>query len=559
MTAWRTQGFLLDGRYRLVSPIGRGGMGTVWYARDVLLDRDVAVKEVLLPPELDDQERELLCRRAIREARAAARLSHPNVVTVYDVLEYDGRPWIVMQLIRARSLADVVHEDGPLPPRRVAAIGLEVLNALSVAHAAGVFHRDVKPSNILLGQDGRVVLTDFGIANVEGDPSLTATGLLLGAPAYMAPERALGRPAGAMADLWSLGATLYTAVEGRPPYDADSPMLTLAAVVTQDPAPPQRAGPLKPVLEGLLRKDPAVRLNAANLWLLLRDVALGAAEEPESPLPPPPPDSANRVSDAQRTRRLETVGARPGERARRPSGAWLPAVLVTLAALTAGLLGLAAQQPLTSDPPPPSPAPAEPPAQSPVANELPEAVRQPPAEASSSEAVASEEPRTEASSGEAAAVEEPRTGVASGEVPDGFAVYEDPTGFSVAIPAGWEASREGRLFRLREPGSARFLLVDQTDDPQPDPVADWERQEASRRGTYDDYERVRIEAVDYFRAAADWEFTYATGNGRVHVLNRGFVTGDDKAYALYWSTPDPQWDDSLDLFEVFARTFQPAQ
>jgi hypothetical protein len=547
MAARRMQGLVLGKRYRLVSPLGQGGMGTVWHARDELLGRDVAIKEVLLPPELDDQERELLCRRAMREARAAARLNHPNVVTVYDVLEHDGRPWIVMELMPSRSLADVVREDGPLPPQRVAAIGLKVLDALSAAHAAGVCHRDVKPSNVLLGDDGRVVLTDFGIANVEGDPSLTVTGLLLGAPAYMAPERALGQPVGAEADLWSLGATLYTAVEGRPPYDAGGPMPTLAAVVTRDPAPTQRAGPLTPVLEGLLRKDPTARLTATNLRRLLPAIASRATDGPEPA--PSLPDPDERVGDASRTHWLKTVRARPRERGRRPLMAWLPGALVALALLAVGWLELTARQ--LPDTNPPQPAPAEPPAQSPVANRPAEAAPPPPAAQ-----LPAAQPEAPAQPGAPAQPEAPAAEAAT--VPEGFSLYEDPTGFSVAIPEGWQARRDGQRVYLREPGSARFLLIDQTNNPKPDPVADWERQEASRRSTYNDYMRVRIEAVDYFRTAADWEFTYSTRNGRVHVLNRGFVTGDDQAYALYWSTPDDQWEENLPLFEVFARTFQPA-
>lgn len=193
MTDSTMAGRLLAGRYRLARPLGRGGMGVVWQARDELLGRLVAVKEVLLPPELPDEEREVLRRRTLREARSAARLSHPNVVTVFDVVEEDGRPWIVMELVRSTTLAHAIREYGPLPPREVARIGLQVLAALHAAHRAGVLHRDVKPSNVLLTGDGRVVLTDFGIATLEGDPSLTMSGTLLGSPAFIAPERVQGR------------------------------------------------------------------------------------------------------------------------------------------------------------------------------------------------------------------------------------------------------------------------------------------------------------------------------------------------------------------------------
>ena len=274
---------LLAGRYRLLQPLGQGGMGMVWRARDELLGRDVAVKEVLVPAELPAGERAIVRERTLREARSAARLSHPNVVTIFDVVEESGRPWVVMEFVSSRPLADVVREDGPLPPRQVAEIGRQLLAALRVAHAAGVLHRDVKPGNVLLGTDGRVVLTDFGIALLEGDPALTASGMLVGSPAFMAPERVQGKGAGPESDLWSLGATLYTAVEGRAPHDRGAPLPTVAAVVTEAADPPRLAGPLWPVIEGLLRKNPAERLSAEEAEHLLRGVASAVGQEEQAP------------------------------------------------------------------------------------------------------------------------------------------------------------------------------------------------------------------------------------------------------------------------------------
>jgi len=254
---------LIADRYLLAERIGRGAMGTVWRARDELLDRDVAVKEVRLPVSVSDAERDNSYQRTLREARTAARLSHPGVAAVYDVVEERGCPWIVMELIPGRSLDRVVAEDGPLPVERAAGLGRQVLGALSSAHGAGVMHRDVKPSNVLLGQDGRAVLTDFGIATVEGDPSLTQTGMVMGSPGFLAPERIRGGVATAASDLWSFGATLYAAVEGLGPYDRrGGAMTTMAAVVTEDPEPP-RAGPLTPLIGALLSRDPAVRPTAA--------------------------------------------------------------------------------------------------------------------------------------------------------------------------------------------------------------------------------------------------------------------------------------------------------
>ena len=251
---------LIAGRYRLLSPLGQGGMGVVWRGRDEVLGREVAVKEVLAPPALDSPDVRRLYARLEREAWAAARISHRNVVTVYDVATEDGRPWIVMELVRGLALSDVLDAEGPLSPRRAAHIGAEVLAALRAAHEAGVLHRDVKPANVLLANDGRVVLTDFGIAMVAGTQTLTMTGEVVGSPEFLAPERALGRTPGPASDLWSLGVLLYAAVEGHSPFRQDTPLSTLRAVVDDELPPPRRAGPLAPVIEGLLRKDPAERL-----------------------------------------------------------------------------------------------------------------------------------------------------------------------------------------------------------------------------------------------------------------------------------------------------------
>ncbi|HEY7920638.1 MAG TPA: serine/threonine-protein kinase, partial [Streptosporangiaceae bacterium] len=215
---------MVAGRYLLQNTIGRGAMGTVWRARDTVLARDVAVKEVRLRGPVSagsamTEETRILYQRTLREARTAARLNHPAVVTIFDVVEADGSPWIVMELVQARSLDQVLTENGPLRHQQAADVGVRVLGALACAHAAGIMHRDVKPSNVLLGPDGRVVLTDFGIATLEGDSGLTQAGMVMGTPGFTAPERIRGDAASPASDLWSLGATLYAAVEGRGPFD----------------------------------------------------------------------------------------------------------------------------------------------------------------------------------------------------------------------------------------------------------------------------------------------------------------------------------------------------
>lgn len=268
-------GRVLAGRYRLLDELGQGGMGVVWRARDEVLGREVAVKEVRAPAGLPAPDVRQLYARLEREGRAAARISHRNVVTVHDVVTEEGRPWIVMELVRGLSFAEVLLAEGPIAPVRAAQIGVQVLAALRGAHAVGVLHRDVKPGNVLIANDGRVVLSDFGIAMIEGSSALTATGQLVGSPEYLAPERALGHPPGPESDLWSLGVMLYAAVEGYSPFRQDTPLSTLRAVVDAELPPPRRAGPLAPVLDGLLRKDPALRLGAAEAERLLRTVAAG--------------------------------------------------------------------------------------------------------------------------------------------------------------------------------------------------------------------------------------------------------------------------------------------
>ncbi|WP_329216709.1 protein kinase [Streptomyces sp. NBC_01485] len=292
---------LLAGRYLLVEQLGRGGMGTVWRARDQVLSREVAVKELTVSG-LPREELAVLHARMEQEARAAARVKHPGVVTVFDVLEEDGRPWIVMELVDGQSLADVIATEGTLLPRDAARLGVQLLSALDRAHQLGVLHRDVKPANVLLERGGRVVLTDFGIAVVGGSSGLTRTGDVIGSPDYLAPERATGHRPGPESDLWSLGVTLYAAVEGQSPFRRTTTMSTLQAVVAEELPEPRHAGPLAPVIEALLRKDPNERMTAEQAQRMLGDVAAGlpvrapapgAAEHPPTQVAPPT-DSADK-------------------------------------------------------------------------------------------------------------------------------------------------------------------------------------------------------------------------------------------------------------------------
>ena len=526
---------VLAGRYRLGAVIGRGGMGAVWQARDEVLNRDVAIKEIVWPAQLDPAERETARRRAVREAQMAARLSHPNVVGVYDILEEDGRPCIVMELVPFRSLRDAVAEDGPMSPAEAAQVGLSVLAALRAVHGAGVVHRDVKPANILLGPLGRVVLADFGIAKAADSPALTASGVLLGSPSYLAPERARGGRAGAAADLWALGVSLYTAVEGRPPFERDSMIASLTAVVADEPEPAPHAGPLWPVIEGLLRKDPADRLDAAGAERLLRRIVPDQAAPSARAAPPAevtPPAEAAPASEAV------GQGRRGGFRGRRAPVIVLTAV-AAIAVIAVGIAMAFGRHPGHV------------------------AARQAPPEASrsgSSSVTPSSTPPPSSPSPPVSASGAP-AGSGSTALPAGYSRFTNSTGFSIGVPRGWQVSHDGHYVYIRDPAnSGIFLLIDQSDQPRPNPLADWRQQAANRQASYPGYHLILLREVRYTQAekAADWEFTYNRNGVMVRVLNRNILANAQHAYALYWSTPVSDWDASYHFFQVFAATFRPA-
>ncbi|WP_433301966.1 serine/threonine-protein kinase [Actinoplanes sp. CA-030573] len=295
-------GQLVAGRYRLLRRLGAGGMGGVWLAHDLTDDRQVALKQCHLPDGLSRDEQDLFRVWTVREARAYSLVGHPNVVRTLDVLPDDDEPWIVMEYVESRSLQQIIDHNGPLPPPRVAGIGLAVLEALRAVRRAGLLHLDVKPSNVLVSHDGRVVLTDFGPAvTTEGVRALAGAGIVLGSPKYLAPERLIDGVAMPESDLWSLGATLYHAVEGRPPYVRATTTETLLAPTEGPPDPPRLAGPLTPVLVGLLRLDPARRLTADEVEAALREVIQQPAATPTPPVLAQPP--------ARRRRHVALAGA----------------------------------------------------------------------------------------------------------------------------------------------------------------------------------------------------------------------------------------------------------
>ena len=297
----------LAGRYRLDAVIGKGSMGTVWSATDEILHRQVAIKEIDFPPGTPAGERAQLEHRTLREARAIAALSNPYVITLFDILTLENGPVIVMELLHARSLAEMLRKVGRLPDGQAATIGVAVASGLLAAHAAGITHRDVKPGNVLICDDGRIKLTDFGIARSSGDQTLTATGLLLGSPAYIAPEVANGVPAGPISDAWSLGGLLFASVEGRPPFDQGTAIATLTSVV-KDPVPPHpHSGRLGAVVSGLLVKTPSLRMRIDRALTVMR----GIADDPSG---------TNLASVA----RIPRDGSAPGSSPAAPTGAARP-------------------------------------------------------------------------------------------------------------------------------------------------------------------------------------------------------------------------------------------
>jgi serine/threonine protein kinase len=537
---------VVAGRYHLHSPLGRGGVGVVWSATDALLDRQVAVKEIVLPYAADPEERAVLLERTLREARAAARLHHPSIVSVYDVVEDDGKPWIVLELVEARSLAAVVTEDGPLPPLRVAEIGLQLLAGLENAHRAGILHRDVKPGNVLLSADGRARLTDFGIASQAGEAHLTGTGILLGSPAYIAPERARGMPGGPSSDLWALASTLYTVVEGVPAYEGDDALEIVTAVVEGRRRPTHLAGPLGPLLADLLDRSEATRPRATEVrrrlsLVLAAGEQIGDTSEPHTLVFP------EGMADSPMPITQQVMAT--GEAATQ----MMPAVVGAAPAYPTRVYGQS-----------PDPASAE---YGPLPQQLPPVRRRRLGRVLALifliliallggvalGVVLAKHHRNAQNS---------TTSQSANGLPKGWIRYHDPSvGYTVATPSNWArvGGPTATTTDFRDPYVRRFLRVDSTSAPQASALDAWQAYEASFRNSVQNYHRVRLAPSDGGNGSrqADWEFTFSAGGIDYHVLDRGLVA-NGRGYALYWQTEEPNWQSSTTLRERLFAQFAPA-
>jgi serine/threonine protein kinase len=601
---------LVAERYRLLEPVGAGGMGRVWLARDEMLDRDVAVKEFVPPDWMTDEEQARLRDRTLREARSAARLNHPHVVQIYDVVHAEGLPWIVMEYVPSRSLHQVINDDGPFTPVQAARIGLHVLDALTAAHRAGVLHRDIKPHNVLIGADGRVVLTDFGLATFVDDGAVTGPGLVVGSPQYVSPERARDGASTVESDLWSLGATLYAAVEGRSPYARESAMATLMALATEQPDPPRQAGPLAPVLTGLLRHEPTARLTPIEVERRLRMIIASAAADgtsapnrsaavplPRGALPAPqnespalqndkrPPQNGNRAPQTARGASDIDVDRRRNDKV--PAAAAVSMMRALPAQRThSGPVSPAAPPIRPVDPPVADPAPQGRPRSRIIIAVLavlavlvgaglligyliqrdddgnrPLVPPVGPASASASAASVGFSPVVCNGAVPKDAPHAPQKNAARGvngwALLDGWSYFDDGSGLHMAVPDGWTYQKVRTTYCFRDPAGDRVLSLDTARNPAGDPVQACKNEAARlvREGALPGYQQITIEAKPLLNKAADWEYRYRDRDGvLLHAQTRWFAT-NGKAFAISWSGREIDWAGDFGKVSMVLTTF----
>nr|WP_030601029.1 serine/threonine-protein kinase [Streptomyces achromogenes] len=566
------QGLLVAGRYRLADSIGSGGMGRVWRAHDEVLHRMVAVKELTAALYASDGDRAVLLARTRAEARAAARINHSAVVTVHDVLEHDGRPWIVMELVEGDSLADVVKERGRVEPVEAAWIGLWVLRALRAAHAAGVLHRDVKPGNVLLGKDRRVLLTDFGIAQIEGDSTITRTGEVVGSVDYLAPERVRGHDPGPASDLWALGATLYTAVEGRSPFRRTSPLSTMQAIVEEDTDEPRHAGPLAPVITALLCKDPAGRPGFEEAERMLAEAAEGRTPRTAREFPPARGAGGHTPGTADPGHApagYAAGGTLPGGY---PAGGTLPGGMAGANGSGTGT-GPTAVGPVPSGPAG-IPAPARPRrrlrtlalvvALAAVLGAGGAVAVQKWSTGTGNGGGANGGPGTPSASASGSAT--PGT---DGTIPASWRRYDDEWGFGLYLPKGWSRKVVGVPGDLRQvdytpDGGEHFVRI--AIDTSPDFKDAYSHQldldgQLSRRLA--DYQRVRLEKNVYRDLGGSvWEYTWtalakdSAFPGPRRAAEETYISRDGTEYVIYISSPAADWDRTSKQFKAVLQGWQ---
>jgi eukaryotic-like serine/threonine-protein kinase len=565
-------------RYELTDELGHGGMGVVWRATDTLLARQVALKEVDLPRGGDATEREGLRARVTREARAAARLSHPGVVTVYDIAHDGDRDYIVMELVSAPTLEELVRTGGPLAPDRAARLGLGLLDALEAAHRAGIVHRDLKPRNVMVGEDGATKLADFGIASVQGDPRLTATGLVVGSPAYMAPEQVEAEAVSPATDLWALGATLWFAVEGQPPFGGGE-FQTLSAIVNGRPRQPRRLGPLAPVLARLLVKEPSARATPPQLRPLLRQVAgsaggglwTTAAAALPGGLPSRIGGPGNGGSGSGAGGDATVVGrpgavAPGGERGAVAPGGERGAVA---SGDTPPVPSRVRRRQGEDGPPgqrPPAgrrgrrrlpPVPPVPPAGEPVRVGGPRRrVRLPVVLVAVALVLAGTIAWQGLSGGDGRRRPPATTRLA---VPAAWRPFSDPDGtYRLSFPPTWTPTDRGPFIDFTEPGGERFFRVQPTTDAMAplDAQRSLERSFMARHPD-DDYRRLRLGPASFrSRPAAEWEFTFLDKGQPTRGYDITFVSGG-RRHAILFQSPAGRWASSQDELEAFLAGFRP--
>ncbi|WP_328675636.1 serine/threonine-protein kinase [Streptomyces sp. NBC_00343] len=484
------EGRRIAGRYRLTEQIGRGGMGTVWRADDEVLGRQVAIKRLHVRPELSADELATLFERTRREARSAARITHPNVIVVHDVVDDEGRPCIVMEYVPGPTLAELLKDGRTLPYQEAARIGLDMVAALRAAHAAGVLHRDVKPGNVLLGTGDRLVLTDFGIAMTDGTSTLTKTGEMVGSIHYMAPERIRGLTPGTASDLWALGATLYQAVEGRPPFRRVTAMETAYAIAVDPLEPMKQAGPLEPLIEALLIKEPAERPTAEQTERALQTAWWG---ESTAQLPPATADLPVAGPDPR-------PAAEPGRGRRRSrKGLLLGGIATAAVAATAFALHATSES-----------APGH-------------------------------------------ATSRSTTTASASPLPEGYHLVRDRRlGVSFPVPDGWKAGkRTAEEVTYTDETGLAGLTIGIVDPAGPNPSTHFADTEANTKVNYPTYRRLRMQQTTFRQQpAAIWEFTF---QGRVRVfraIDLGFGREGDREYDIYLSAPDAKWDTYRPVFDT---------